>query len=153
MLNTMTVEDITIWTIFKNLSYVLAYIATVEWLGFNPLSLNIFVALMIIDVITGVVRACQVEGCHTLKSSIGIRGVLSKILLLTALFSIALTAKGMGYTVDNLVQGAVSVLTLGELYSILGNIHSARTGKPKQEFDAVTYLLSKVKDSLKQVLK
>lgn len=117
------------------------------------MTLSIFIALMIIDVITGITRSWAVKGSKSIKSKTCIHGVISKLLLLLALFSCSLAGKAVGFETDMLVQGSVSVLILGELYSILGNIHSARTGKRKVEFDAVAYLLSSVKDVLKKVIK
>lgn len=149
----MHVENLSLLAIIKNISYVAAFIATVEWLGFNAQALTIFIMLMLIDVFTGVVRSCVNEGCHSIKSSIGIRGVLSKILLLTALLSMALTSKAIGFEPKLLAQGTVNVLILAELYSILGNIHSAKTGKKKVEFDVVKYMLDRVKELLNNALK
>jgi toxin secretion/phage lysis holin len=141
------------WAIFKNLSYVIVFVTTVEWLGFDPQALVLFTVLMGIDVVTGIVRSCVTEGCESIRSSIGIRGVLSKLLILIALFSVAITARSIGFDARDLVMGAVNVFTLAELYSILGNIHSARTGQKKVEFDAVAFLLRRVKDLLDKYLK
>lgn len=149
----MTKETIGLWTAIKNTSYVAAFIAGAEWLGFQPMTLSIFIVLMIIDVITGITRSWSLKGAKSIKSSVGIHGVLSKILLLLALFSCALAGKAVGFETSMLVQGSVTVLILGELYSILGNIHSARTGAKKVEFDAVTYLLASVKNLIKKTLK
>jgi phage-related holin len=150
MVSTTTLST---WTLFKNASYVLAFIAASEWLGFQPFALSVFVILMIIDVITGIVRSWLCEGCKSIKSSIAISGVLSKLLLLVALFSTAIAGKAVGFDMQMLVDGSVTVLILGELYSILGNIHSARTGAKKVEFDAVAYMLSSVKKLLTKALK
>lgn len=149
----MHVENFSLIVIVKNISYVAAFLATVEWLGFNTQSLSIFIILMVLDVFTGIVRSCVTEGCHTIRSSIGIRGMLSKILLLTALLSVALASKAVGFEPTLLAQGMVNVLILAELYSILGNIYSAKTGKKKVEFDAVKYMLDRVKELLIKSLK
>jgi hypothetical protein len=146
-------ENLTLWAFLKNISYIAIFTVSIEWLGFNPLSLTIFAVLMFVDVITGIARSIRLEGGNSFTSSTLKRGVISKLLLLAALMSFALTAKGMGYQIDTLAQGAVNVLSLGELYSILGNVHSARTGKVKHEFDAVTFLLARVNEVLKNVLK
>ena len=146
-------EHITFWTAVKNLSYIAVFIASIEWLGFNPQSLTIFGGLMLMDVVTGVARSIAVDKGNSFTSALLKRGLISKFLLLSALFSIALASKGLGYQVDILVQGAVNVLMLGELYSILGNVHSARTGLPKHEVDAVAWLLAGVKKILRNYVK
>lgn len=136
----------------KNLSYVAAFIAGVEYLGFNPEALSILVVLMIIDIVMGICRVYIVEGGQAIRSSILKKGVLAKMLLLTGLFSVGLAAQGFGLGLQEFSQGVISVLLLGELYSILGNIHSCRTGEKKVEFDAVVWMLGKVKTLLDKLI-
>lgn len=145
-------ENLTAWALFKNASYLLAFIASVEWLGLSPQAMAIFGILMVVDVVTGMVRSARLNGCKSIKSSSLSFGVVKKLLLLTAIFSIAIAGKAVGFDMASVVQGSVSVLILGELYSILGNIHSARTCQPKVEFDAVTYLLNQVGKALRRIL-
>lgn len=146
-------EPLSTVAIIKNFSYVLAFVGSLEWLGLNPQSVTIFATLMVIDVITGVTRAAIVEGGQSVRSAILKRGILAKLLVLTALFSVALTGKGVGFDISTLVQSAVNVLILGELYSILGNIYSVRSGKHKVEFDAVAFLLARVRELIEKALK
>lgn len=136
----------------KNASYLAMFIVSVEWLGFNPQILSLFIALMMIDVITGVARSFINEGGQSVRSRTAIKGIVSKMMLLFALFGVAITGQIIGFNTENYVHGAISVLALGELYSILGNIHSIRTGKAKSEFDAVALLLRKVRDMLNKAL-
>ncbi len=149
----MQPESMSTIAMIKNFSYVLAFIASVEWLGLNPLAVTIFSGLMIIDVVTGVTRAILVTGGHSVRSAVLKRGIVAKLLVLTALFSVALAGKGIGFEMGTLVQASVNVLILGELYSILGNIHSVRTGNQKVEFDAVSFLLDSVRGLLSKVMK
>lgn len=146
-------ESISTITLAKNYSYIAAFIVSLEWLGLNPQAVTVFAILMTIDVITGVTRAGLVEGGRSIRSAVLKRGILAKLLVLTALFSVALAGKGVGFDTSTLVQAAINVLILGELYSILGNIHSIRSGKQKVEFDAVTFLLSRVRELLEKALK
>lgn len=138
---------------FKNLSYVVAFFSMAEYLGFSTEITSIFVALMIIDVLTGVTRAAVVDGVSAIRSAIGTRGILAKLLLITAIFSVALAGKGVGIEAAALANGAMGVLVLSELYSILGNIHSIRTRKPKSEFDSVTWMLAQVRALLEKTIK
>lgn len=146
-------ESISAYSFFKNLSYVATFIASAEWLGLNHEALLVFAALMLIDIATGVIRVAVVDGGKAVLSSALKRGITSKFLVLTAIFSVAITGKGVGFEMDGLIQAAVNVLILGELYSILGNIHSARTGSKKVEFDAVAFILGKVREMLEKVVK
>lgn len=140
-------------TVLKNLSYIAAFFAFGEYLGFETEVMAIFVSLMIIDVFTGVVRAYVVEGGKAVRSAIGTRGILAKVLLITAIFSVALAGKGIGVEAVAFANGAMGVLILSEAYSILGNIHSSRTRKPKAEFDAVTWMLAQVRFLLEKTIK
>lgn len=135
--------------LIKNSTYIAAFLASVEWLGFHPQTLAIFTFLMIIDIITGIARSAMVDGAKTVSSSALRDGVLKKALLLTALFTIGLAGQGVGFDLSLYIQASVTVLMLAEMYSILGNIHSARTGKKKVEFDAVSVLL----DELQKIIK
>lgn len=137
----------------KNVSYIAAFFAFGEYLGFETEVMAIFVTLMIIDVFTGVIRAYVVEGGKALRSAIGTRGILAKVLLITAIFSVALAGKGVGVEAQALANGAMGVLILSEAYSILGNIHSIRTRKAKAEFDAVSWMLAQLRSLLEKTLK
>lgn len=149
----MAHETISLAAFFKNLSYVVVFVTSAEWLGINPEALTIFAGLMVIDVVTGTTRAYIVAGGHSVKSAVLKRGILAKLLLLASLFSVALAGKGVGFDISTLVQAAVNVLILGELYSILGNVHSVRTGNQKVEFDAVAFLLARVRELINKALK
>jgi hypothetical protein len=41
---------------------------------------------------------------------------------------------------------------MSEAYSILGNIHSASTGKKSPEFDAVGYILQRFRETIETML-
>jgi Bacteriophage holin family len=146
-------ELVSTTVIVKNSSYLVAFFATVEYLGFNHEALGILGILMVIDIITAIARVWLNEGGQNIRSSVLKRGVTAKLLLITGLFSVAISAQSFGLEMRDFAQGILSVLTLGELYSILGNIHSARTGEPKVEFDAVAWMLGRVKDILAKVIK
>lgn len=136
----------------KNSSYVLAFIASVEYFGFNAEALSLLCFLMLIDIFTGITRTWVVDGPRAIRSAILKKGIVAKLLLLSGLLSVGIAAKGFGLGMENFAQGITSVLILGELYSILGNVHSARTGQKKQEFDAVVWMLNKVKTLLDKLI-
>lgn len=146
-------EIIPATVIAKNSSYLLVFFASLEYLGFNPEALGILGTLMIIDIITAIVRVWLNEGGQNIRSSVLKRGITAKLLLITGLFAVAISSKSFGLDMQQFAQAVLSVLTLGELYSILGNIHSARTGETKVEFDAVAWMLSRVKEMLAKLIK
>lgn len=139
--------------IAKNSSYVFTFWFSFEYLGFDPEALTILALLMVLDIATAIIRVWLNEGGQQIKSAVLKKGVAAKLLLLTGLFAVALSSKSLGFDIQNFAQAVVSVITLGELYSILGNIHSARTGQVKVEFDAVAWMLAKVKDIITNIIK
>lgn len=146
-------EAVTTVAVAKNASYVFTFWVSFEYLGFDPEALTILALLMILDILTAITRVWINEGGSQIKSAVLKKGVAAKLLLLTGLFAVALSSKSLGFDMQNFAQAVVSVITLGELYSILGNIHSARTGQVKVEFDAVAWMLAKVKDILTNITK
>lgn len=146
-------ELVTPVVVAKNSSYVFTFWISFEYLGFNAEAMTILSLLMLIDIATAITRVWLNEGGKQIKSAVLKKGVAAKLLLLTGLFAVALCSKSLGFDIQNFAQAVVSVITLGELYSILGNIHSARTGQTKVEFDAVAWMLAKVKDILTNITK
>ena len=132
----------------KNISYVLGFIYASQYLGFNPDSIATLMFLMIVDVVTGVTRSALVNGAVSIKSSVGIKGLLTKILVLTGLFSFALALKSVGFEAQSMAQGIVMIFILAETYSILGNIVASINKSNKVEYDAVAFLMSRVKSLL-----
>lgn len=132
----------------KNATYIAAFFSAAVWLGFEPQSIGIFIALMTLDVVFGTIRAGIVDGGRSIRSALLSRGIIAKLLLLGVPVTCALALKGVGYSPQLLAQGVVNVLILSEAYSVLGNIHSALTRTPKNEFDAVAYVLSLIKTLL-----
>lgn len=145
-------QEITITTLLKNTSYGVLFVASAQFLHFNVDGLIVLLGLMIIDVITGIVRSGILNGCPSIKSSIGTRGLLAKILTLTGIFSFALAGKSIGFDLNAEVSAIVNVFVLAEMYSILGNIYSALNKTPKNEADAVGWLLKLVRTALEKTL-
>lgn len=146
-------ETVSVTAFLKNFSYIAAFFATVEWLGFNPVAMSALGTLMILDVFTGVMRSITVDGGPSFKSALLTRGIMAKCLLIIVLAGMGVAAKGMGLSLEMFGQGIVSVLILSELYSIVGNVHSIKSKEIKVEFDAVKYLLDRIKDVMDKVIK
>lgn len=137
----------------KNLGYVLVFVASTSWLGFEPQSVGIFMGLMTLDIIFGTVRAGIVDGPQRIRSAIFSKGIIAKLMLLGVPIACALALRGIGFNTTPLAQGIINILILSETYSILGNIHSVITRKPKNEFDAVAYILSFIKTLLDKTVR
>ena len=132
----------------KNVSYVAAFFASIEFIGFEPRMLGLLAFVMIADVITGIYRVYKNEGSRAIESHPLLKGIGAKLMLLLVLLVIGATAIIVGFDPVIYIQASVTVIALGELFSVVGNVHSARTGKPKVEFDALAVILRKLRDVL-----
>lgn len=146
-MNTHTTAP-TILEILKNSSYGLAFLFSADFLGFDGSAGAVLLLLMIADFVTGTIRSAVVNGLPSIKSSIGTKGLLAKILTIVGIVSLALTFKGIGVDPGASMSGIISVFILAEAYSILGNVHSTLTGQPKSEYDAVAFLIKIARTAL-----
>lgn len=138
--------------LIKHMGYVAAFVVSMQYLNLIPQSVIILSGLLIADVITGIVRSALLLGLSSIRSSIAIRGVISKLLVFLIPIVIALAGKGIGLDLSPLAQASVTVFILSMTYSILGNIRSIQTGQPKQEFDAIQYVMNQVKGLLQNII-
>lgn len=143
----MNTHEITTLTILKNLGYI-----PVVFLGLSTESYGILATLMIVDTLTGIIRAGVVRGWKSVNSHNLSFGILSKMCLILVPFVVAIAGKGAGFDLTVVASGALSVLILSETYSILGNTQSIRIRKDIQEFDAINLLLSKMRKLLEKIL-
>lgn len=135
----------------KNITYLLAFM--VGAVGLSTEAFAIFGALIVIDTLTGIIRAIKVHGGRSVTSMKLTSGVISKLLIISVPLIIAWAGRGAGLPMTAVAQGALSMLILAEAYSILGNIHAIRTGKNLKEFDAVTWILDRVRTTIETYLK
>jgi len=143
----MTTHEITTLTILKNMGYIPAV-----FLGLSTESYGILAALMIVDTITGVTRAGVVHGWRSVNSHNLSFGILSKMCLILVPLIVALTGRGSGLDLTLVAKGALSAIILSEAYSILGNVQSIRIRKDIQEFDAINFILVKLRKMLEKLL-
>jgi toxin secretion/phage lysis holin len=102
--------------------------------------------LIVLDYITGIWKAWKFNIKITSKRSS--RGILEKMILLIIPLLIGAVSKILGYSVATLVQPVFAMICLSELYSIIGNLTCIYSGENKEELDAVTYVLKKIKDMI-----
>ena len=139
---------VSVWTMIKNAAYVPAFV-----LGLSTDAYGILALLMIIDTVTGVMRSGTLHGWRSITSHAAELGLLSKLVLLLIPLTIALVAKGVGLDVHWVATGSLSVLILSEGYSVLGNIQATYTKKDVVEFDAINFLLTRLRDFLEKTIK
>jgi len=132
---------IPIWV--KNLGYLIAGI-----LGLTYDAAFAFGCLMIMDVVTGIIASASCCGWRAITSRKLIFGVLSKLCLLFIPLAVALVSKVNGNDLSFIVTSSISILALGEAYSIIGNVYTIKSGKRVPEFDALSIILSRVREFL-----
>lgn len=132
----------------KNLLYIPAFL-----LGLSLQSFTILAVFMLIDVLTGIVRTYVVNGGRSIKSSRLGAGILSKSCIILVPVLLVWSGEGTGINLLPIAQGTLSVLILAELYSILGNVQSIRLKRDIMEFDAVNFIILKLRDYLESFIK
>lgn len=103
--------------------------------------------LMVLDTLTGVIKWMSIDK-QKVKSKGLSEGIMKKIIALFIPLTIGLLSKAMGWQPDVLLTSTFLVLCLSEAYSIIGNLYSAVTKNPAEEFDAISAILKFLKDSL-----
>jgi len=141
-------EEITFVTIVKNAAYIPAI-----FIGLSAQSYAILAVLMVVDTIFGVLRVGIVHGGEHIRSYRLSAGILSKLTIIGVPLMIAWAGQGVGINLVMVAQGAISMLILAQLYSILGNVYSIRVGKDVQEFDAVSWVLHRLQKTIERLLK
>ena len=143
----MSTHEITTATIIKNFGYIPAI-----FFGLSTESYGILAFLMIVDTITGVIRAGVVHGWRSVNSHNLSFGILSKMCLILVPVVVAVAGIGAGVDLTIIAKGALSVIILSEGYSVLGNVQSIRLKKDIAEFDAINFLLSRLRKLLEKLL-
>jgi len=151
-METTTTTSISVWAAAKNSSYVLAFIASSQYLGLAPESVGILAGLIVVDIVTGVAKSGILYGWRSIRSSRLASGTLAKMLLLLVPASVAAAGRGIGIDISAVAQSAITVLILSQAYSVIGNIHAVQTRTEKNEFDAVAFILRSVRDVLERFM-
>ncbi|HEY1037165.1 MAG TPA: phage holin family protein [Candidatus Paceibacterota bacterium] len=132
----------------KNFSYIGAL-----FISLNVQSYSILGLFMIVDTITGIIRSGTIHGWRSVTSHAATVGITAKCLVIAIPFFLALAGHGVGIELTIIASSALKILIVSELYSILSNIQSIRLRREVQEFDAVNYLLNKLRDFLEHNIK
>lgn len=105
-----------------------------------------FAVLLIIDYITGLYKA-KILG-HSITSNKMKYGCISKMLLILVPIVLAIGAKSVGADMDKALIVGINILIISEIYSIIGNIYSARTKQEFPEWDAVAMIGKMIRNLL-----
>lgn len=139
-------------TLVKLGSYPLL-VSILSYLGLGGEQMIILAGLLLLDTCTGVLREFVVSP-QTFSSRVGIIGIVSKFLVYSLPFIIAIAAKGSGIeNLQGLLNITISTLIVYEGWSILANIGQIRAkDKTLSEYDAISFLIKKLQNILKAML-
>ena len=134
--------------VLKHLAYIPAL-----FLGLAPSGVLILAIFMVIDVITGILRSGFLHGWNTITSSRLIAGITAKGFTVLVPLLVVAAGHGSGFDLLLFAQATMGLLIFATLYSIIGNIHAISTGKDSREFDAINFVLLKLRDAIENRLK
>lgn len=124
-------------------------VAIFDYLDIPQDQFYILWSLMVIDTITGVAKAWRLNAVQITSHTMWL-GVVKKLLTLLLILSLALATKWVGLQMVHLLSGTLWILIIAELYSIIQNIYTFRTGVLLPEYDAISIVLKKLGDFMKR---
>ena len=137
------------WNIIKASIYpAVAWACT--YLNLNQELIWILAILVMIDFITGIMRAYRVW--DKITSARMWSWAISKTLLIFIPFVLWLWFKAIGWDVNKILSAMVSILVVAETYSVIANIIQAIKWEVIEEFDVITMVLTKILAKLKQII-
>lgn len=122
----------------------------IQYLELDYRKLTILISLMCLDMATGTVKAYVSK--QDITSRRWVAGFLSKLVVLLIPFVIALMAKGVDIDVKWFVSLSMSILIVAESYSILGNVHTIKTGEAVAEIDAVSAIIKALRNLFESMI-
>lgn len=130
--------------------FCMPLVTFVEWLKIPKESFSILAILLLFDYLTGILKVVRLG--ETLKSYRAISGVLTKGLILVLVFALALMGKGLCLDFELYLSSFLSVLIISETYSIFGNAYSAINKENIAEYDAVSMIIKRMRNTLERIL-
>lgn len=119
---------------------------SLAYIGLKGETFFLFSLLLMIDYITGVLKARALG--HSITSNKMKYGIVSKMSLLFIPIALAIGAKIIGADFSMILFSGMNILVLSEIYSIFGNYYGIRYHEELPEYDAVSMLGRKIKSFL-----
>lgn len=141
-------QEVSVTSIIKNVGYIPAIL-----LGISTQSYAILGAFMFLDTVLGITRVYINHGGRSIRSYKMTAGIISKVCVLLVPLLTAWAGKGVGIDMVWFAQWTVGALILAQFYSIVSNIYSIHLRRDVDEFDAVSWVLLRVKIMIERVLK
>jgi hypothetical protein len=129
--------------------------ASFAYFGIPAEAYWIMAALILVDTVTGSVRAIRVDA-RSFTSAALRNGVLAKLLLLLIPLIVAMVAKSIPHPLDamamNMVAASIGILAVSEAYSAIANIGAIIKKDGGPESDGVSFVISKILGLLRALL-
>ena len=134
--------------IMKNAMYIPAFMV-----GLSLENYYILAALMVVDVMLGIIKTFVVNGGQHFTSYRLVAGILSKLSLIVVPVVLAAAGHAIDMDLIPLAKGALGMFILAQTYSILGSVYTINSGKPVTEFDAVSAILLRLRLTVETLIK
>ena len=142
MVNPTTDAVTTAQTLFAMMSAAIAWVLT--YTGINAEVFGIFSALVVTDFVTGILKARTLG--QSITSNKAKYGVASKFSLVLLPIVMAAGAKAIGQDAGTLFVWGMNLLIISEVYSIIGNIYTVRSGTELPEWDVISLLGKRIRE-------
>ena len=134
-------------------SFIIDFFKLVAYGLFVSLNLEkepfgILIALICLDSLVGAIRS--VSAGNQFKFSVLLWGFCLKMCFIVIPLAVTLMGKSLGRDFSVTVSITVSVLSVSEVYSILGNIYSAKYKEDLKKIDFVSILIKTARDTIEK---
>ncbi len=116
------------------------------WVGVDVEAFTMFSILLMIDYITGLMKARAIN--ESITSNRMKYGIASKLSLIIIPVALAISGKAMSMDLSSIVFVSMNILVLSELYSIVGNVYAIRNKEELPEYDVVSIIGKRIRDML-----
>ncbi len=120
------------------------------YIGVEVEAFMILIGFMCIDSILGAIKSMRFGDRFSFNKMIW--GFILKLCFLVVPLVLALLGKSLGYDFTMVVNITISILTVAEAYSIIGNIYSAKNKVKVDKIDAISLLLISIRKMIKNIL-
>jgi len=135
--------------IWLNLFYI-PFIWIMQYLKMDVEVFSILATLLTIDIITGWAKTLALGDKP--KSRRLAKGVIAKAVLILVPIVLALGFKALHIDSTAMFYAMIDAILLSEVYSIIGNIYTIRTGKFAEEYDVLSMILKLIRRMLNKLL-
>lgn len=130
---------------FKN--WILTFIPLIL-AGLDMTNMTILGVFIFLDIITGVISSVRLNGWSTFSSRTLSFGIIFKLFIILVPLIVVWAGQGVGFDLHIIAVWSMNILILSEALSILGNIHTIKTGVTVKEVDAVNSMFKKLRSVL-----